>query len=345
MKVQGVYVSSIGTYLPRAVSAEDAIADGLYDQELYDTVGWRGTHVAGGLAAPDMAVLAARDALRRQGDEAETVETFLHSGSFYQGPDEISVPGYIMRELGLDAIPSLDVRQGCNGMLASVEVAIGRLTGAARCGSALITAAENHSTPLIDRWRGFAPGLVMGDGAAAVILDSEEGFAEVVAANSSTMPALEGWHRGENDLLPPQEPTFEPLSLARTVEEFTKSTMPMTEAIELISKFSLDLVQRSIVDADINASDVAALISVNADGRALEQWFLEPLGIPAGRTSWEIGRTMGHMGGCDQFISLDRMLASGAVGPGDHVILHAAAPGWAGTTLAIRIDERPPWRD
>ncbi|MET9357718.1 ketoacyl-ACP synthase III family protein [Streptomyces sp. NPDC006617] len=345
MKVQGVYVSSVGTYLPQPVSAEEAIAQGLYDQELYDTIGWRGTHVAGRQSAPDMAVLAARQALGRQGELSEPVESFLHSGAFYQGPDEVSVPGYIMRELGLDGIPSLDIRQGCNGMLAGVEVAVGRLTGAARCDSALITSAENHSTPLLDRWRGSAPGIVMGDGAAAVTLSSEGGFAEIVAANSSTLPALEGWHRGDDDLLPPQEPMFQPLSVGRTVEEFTKSTMAMTEAIELISKFSLGLVQRSIVDAGINASDVAALISVNADGRALEQWFLEPLGIPAGRTSWEIGRTVGHVGGCDQFISLDRMLASGAVGPGDHVILHAAAPGWTGTTLAVRIAERPPWLD
>ncbi|MFE0818589.1 ketoacyl-ACP synthase III family protein [Streptomyces sp. NPDC058794] len=340
-----MYISSVGTYLPRHVTAEEAIAEGLYDQELYDTVGWRGTHVADGLSAPDMAVRAARTALDRLGEDGEPVASFLHSGAFYQGPAEISVPGYIMRELGLDAIPSLDVRQGCNGMLVSLETAIGQLTGAAQYGNALITAAENHSTPLVDRWRGFAPGIVMGDGAAAVTLSTDGGFAEVLAVNSSTLPLLEGWHRGNDDLLPPQEAKFEPLSLARTVAEFTESVLPMTDAIERISGFSLDLVQRSLVDAGLNASDVAALISVNADGRALEQWFLEPLGIRPKATSWETGRTIGHVGGCDQFISLERMLAAGTLVPGDHAVLHAAAPGWSGTTVAIRITDRPSWLD
>ncbi|MFF8960614.1 ketoacyl-ACP synthase III family protein [Streptomyces sp. NPDC014894] len=345
MNVTGVHLSSVATHLPPHTTAEDAIAQGLYDQELYDTIGWRGTHVAGDLAAPDMAVLAARTALERRADPGEPIESFLHSGAFYQGPDDISVPGYIMRELGLGRIPSLEIRQGCNGMLASLETAVGQLTGAARRGSALITSAENYSTPLIDRWRGFAPAIVVGDGAAAVTLSAESGFAEVLAVNSATLPELEGWHRGDDDLLPPREPRFEPLSLARTVREFTESVMPMTEAIDLISAFSLELLQRSIVDAGINASDVAAVISVNADGRALDQWFLEPLGIPAGRSSWELGRHTGHMGGCDQFVTLDRMLASGAIGAGDHVLLHSAAPGWTGTTAAIRIDDRPSWLD
>ncbi|MGX1887239.1 ketoacyl-ACP synthase III family protein [Streptomyces sp. NPDC055287] len=343
MKVQGVHISSLGTHLPQQVSAVEAIAEGLYDQELYDTVGWRGTHVAGKVAALDMAVAAARTALHRQGPDGEPVESYLHSGAFYQGPDDISKPGYVLRELGLGAIPSLELKQGCNGTLAGIEMATGLMTGAARCGSVLITSAENYSTPLIDRWRGSAPAVVVGDGGAALVLSTTGGFAELVAINSSTLPELEGWHRGNDDLLPPQEPRFEPLSLAKTVAEFTEGVMPMTEAIELISKFSLDLMQRSLVDADLNASDIAALVSLNADGRAIDQWFLQPLGIPADRSSWEIGRHIGHIGACDQVITLERLLADGRLAPGDHVMLHAAAPGWSASTAVLRITDVPSW--
>ncbi|MFI2437502.1 ketoacyl-ACP synthase III family protein [Streptomyces sp. NPDC018693] len=340
-----MHISSLGTHLPEPMSAEDAIAQGLYDQELYDTIGWRGTHVAGKTPALDMAVSAARAALRRLGPEGEPVESLLHAGAFYQGPDEISKPGYILRELGLGAMPSLELKQGCNGTLAGIEVATGFLTGDAGRGSVLITSAENYSTPLVDRWRGSAPAVVVGDGGAALVLSAEGGFAELLAINSSTLPELEGWHRGNDDLLPPQEARFAPLDLARTVAEFTESCMPMTEAIELISKFSLDLMQRSLVDAELNASDIAALISLNADGRAVEQWFLQPLGIPADRSSWEIGRHVGHIGACDQVITLERLLAEGRLTPGDHVMLHAAAPGWSASTAVLRITDVPAWLD
>ncbi|NED88358.1 3-oxoacyl-ACP synthase [Streptomyces sp. SID11233] len=341
MKVEGVFIDSVGVFLPEHVSAEQGVADGLYDEEVYKAGGLTGTHVAGEIPALDMAVAAARTALERSGLDADDIESHIHSGVYHQGPDGSYPPAYVLRELGVGNVPSLHIRQGCNGMLAALEIAVGQITGAAEVETALLTCGQNFSTPLIDRWRGFGDSYILADGAAAAVVSATGGFAELRAINSGTLAELEKWHRGDESLLPPQSTAGEKLAVAERAALFNEREMPLTETVERISEFDLGIVQRSLVDAGINAADLARVVPINQDGRMIEYAVLAPLGLPMSRSSWEFGRGIGHVGAADLLISLDHLVRTGELARGDHVLLLSQGPGWISSSAVVTITDLP----
>ena len=127
MRTEGVYLDSVGVFLPEWMSSEQAVADGLYEEEVWKSSGLTGAHVAGDVAALDMAVTASRTALERSELDPDEIGSHIHSGVFYQGPEGSYPPGYILRELAVEDASSLYLRQGCNWMLTALEVAVGRL--------------------------------------------------------------------------------------------------------------------------------------------------------------------------------------------------------------------------
>ncbi|WP_329587720.1 hypothetical protein OG500_24485 [Kitasatospora sp. NBC_01250] len=59
--------------------------------------------------------------------------------------------------------------------------------------------------------------------------------------------------------------------------------------------------------------------------------------------SWDFGRSVGHMGGSDVIVSLNHMLESGELAPGDHVLLTSSGPGWTCTATVLTILAKPSW--
>ncbi|MEV5205168.1 ketoacyl-ACP synthase III family protein [Streptomyces sp. NPDC053720] len=343
MRTEGVFINSVGVYLPDRVSTEDAVAEGRYDEEVYKASGLTGTHVADGISALEMAVIAAGRAMERSGLDIEDIESHVHSGVYHQGPDGSYPPAYILRELGTGNIPSLHIRQGCNGMLAALDVVIGQMTGAAEVETALLTTGQNFATPLIDRWRGFGDSYILADGAAAAVITRDSGFAEIRSLNSGTLPELERWHRGDEPLLPPRDGSGREVAVAERAALFNEREMSLAETVERISEFDLSIVQRSLVDADLNASDIAKVVPINQDGRMIEYSIMGPLGLPMSRSSWDFGRTVGHVGAADLIISLDHLARTGEVSPGDHVLLLSQGPGWISSAGVVTIKEVPQW--
>ncbi|MFJ9567874.1 ketoacyl-ACP synthase III family protein [Streptomyces fuscichromogenes] len=343
MKVEGVFIDSVGVHLPEHVSAEQGVAEGLYDEEVHQASGLTGTHVARHTPALDMAVSAARSALERCGLDPDDIESHIHSGVYHQGPDGSYPPAYILRELGITDVPSLHIRQGCNGMLAALEIAVGQITGAAEVERALLTCAQNFSTPLIDRWRGFGDSYILADGAAAAVVSAESGFARLRAINSGTLAELEKWHRGEESLLPPQGGGPARVAVAERAALFNEKEMPLAETVERIAEFDLGIIRRSLVDAGLNAADLARVIPINQDGRMIEYSVLAPLGLPMSRSSWDFGRGIGHVGAADLLISLDHLIRAGELAPGDHVLLLSQGPGWISSSAVVTITGIPAW--
>ena len=72
MRLSNFFIESIGLYLPETYSTESAVADGYLDADTREKNGWTGTAVAGDISAPDMAVIATREALRGPAIAAKT---------------------------------------------------------------------------------------------------------------------------------------------------------------------------------------------------------------------------------------------------------------------------------
>lgn len=347
MKTDGVYVDAVGVHIPeQRVSAEQAVAEGRYDDFAvqYGT-GVTAAYIAGDLPALDMAAQAARHAFRRSGKEIDDLDFYVHCTAVQQGPEGYYPPAYVLRELGASGVPSTDVRQHSNGLLAGLEVAVGQLTGAAGAETALVTASENFTSPVFDRWRDFGIGFTASDGGAAVLLSGEGGFAALRAVNSGTMPELEQWHRGTESLLAFREkPSRSPAGATiQLLAYFTENVIPLDKCIEMIRDFELGIVHRSLVDAGLNASDLRWVLAANGDGSMIEQTKMEPLGLPMSRSSWDFGKEYGHMGGCDMAVSLNHLLVNGLVSPGDNILMTTSSAGWVSTSAVLTILEVPDW--
>ncbi len=64
---------------------------------------------------------------------------------------------------------------------------------------------------------------------------------------------------------------------------------------------------------------------------------LKPLGITEDRPLTDWGLSLRHLSGSDQFVGLHRLIETGAVALGDHVLLFGAGSGFTWTTAVVRI--------
>ncbi|MFJ7208089.1 ketoacyl-ACP synthase III family protein [Streptomyces sp. NPDC098789] len=343
MKINGVFIDSLGVHLPEWVASAEAEGASDYARGEFAAAGLKGTHVAGDVPAADMAVLAARSAVTRSSAHLEAIDYHVHGSVYYQVPEGAYAPAYVLRELGAGEIPSLDVQQGCNSMLGGLEAAIGQITGVAKRNNVLITTATNFSTPLINRWGDFGTSSIFSDGAVAAVVNGRSGFAEVRSLTSGTLHSLEQWHRGEESLLPPDGGDRKYFNMGERSQYFVDNVMGFAELFEKFGKFDLGIINEAIVDAGLTSEEISKVISINVDKRMTEHALMRPLGIPMDRLVWEYGSSVGHAGGADIFITLEHAVRTGELVPGDHVLMTSQGPGWVCSATVLTIGELPAW--
>lgn len=244
-------------------------------------------------------------------------------------------------------VPAVEVRQGCNGMLAAMELACGYLAADGRT-AALITGADNFGTPLVDRWRYASAAAVtgrasiLGDAGAAAVLSRRDGFARLSAIGSTSLPELEEMYRGDTPVFPPDCTVARPLDLGARItwfaehrpEAFARAKVSLVEA-------RTALAERTLADAGISAADVTRATHVFSGGRGYIESILDPLGIDAAKGILEFGRGVGHLGTCDHVAGLNHLLETGQLVAGDHVLLLSNAVGIALSCAVIEILHPP----
>ena len=122
MKVTDVYLSGLGVFQPPTVDAGQAARRGEYDPGAYLENRLTGVCVAGDISPPEMAVHAARQALSRAGADPARIGMVMHATTFIQGPEGWHSPSYIQKEIVANASPAMEIRLGCNGMFAGLEL-------------------------------------------------------------------------------------------------------------------------------------------------------------------------------------------------------------------------------
>ncbi|MFJ9819114.1 3-oxoacyl-[acyl-carrier-protein] synthase III C-terminal domain-containing protein [Streptomyces sp. NPDC101151] len=327
------------------MSVDDAPGIGEYQLGEFKAAGLTGTHVAGDEPAVDMAVRAARSAIERSAADTAAIDAHIHGSVYYQVPEGAYAPGYILRELGAGNIPSFDVHQGCNGLLGALEVGIGQLTGAARRDRVLLTTASNFTTPLFNRWNDFGTSSIYSDGAAAAVISSAAGFAQVRSLNSGTLHEIEKWHRGEESLLPPRGEAEKHFNMGERSQHFVDNVMGFAQLFEAFFKFDLGVINESLNDAGVTAEEISKVITINVDTRMVEQALMRPLGIPMDRLCAEYGNKVGHSGGADIFITLEHLARTGELRPGDNVLMTSQGPGWICSSAVLTVTGEPSWSD
>jgi 3-oxoacyl-[acyl-carrier-protein] synthase III len=337
VRTQEFFIKSIGIYLPdvRAVPANAQEDEELRPEGMASYYTFESCAVATGIPAADMAVRAAREALSRAGTG---VDLHIHTQLFRQGPESLSPAGYILHQLGISGIASHEVAQGCNGILAALQVCAGWLTMAHGAAAALVTTSLNAGVSYLDRCRSAGPGTVLGDGAAAAVLGKDSGIARVDVLNSVVFPELEALHRGDAPLLDTDSGVRESVDMLSRSQAFAREQgRDPLDLLEQITKMTAETAQRSLDEAGITAGDLAKVIHPNLSPAVMEASVLRPLNLTLDRSAWDFGRTVGHLGAADYLVSLGHLLRTGQLSAGDRVLLIGGTAGFTVSSAVLTI--------
>ncbi|GAA2278458.1 ketoacyl-ACP synthase III family protein [Nonomuraea roseoviolacea subsp. roseoviolacea] len=339
MRTPDIYLRSIGVHLPPVVSIETAVAEGRYPAEDREHFRLRGAAVAGDVPAPELALRAARHAFERSGGMSpRDLDLMLYADVWHQGPEGWQPQFYLQRHLVGGDVLAMELRQGCCGLFGALQLAAGYLRPG---GTALLVGADNHGSPLVDRWR-MMEGYVVGDGGCALLVTTEPGFAELRAVNVTVLPEAEAVNDGGVPMFPPDATVGRPLDFASRHREFRRRLLARDGAgvMRAIQSTLMVLVDRTLKEAGITLDEVARVAFPHGRWDNVEErasW----LGLTLADTTWEYGAGIGHLGVSDQFVALDHLLAGGALAAGDYVLLVGVGAGKTLACAVLRIRDIP----
>jgi 3-oxoacyl-[acyl-carrier-protein] synthase-3 len=114
--------------------------------------------------------------------------------------------------------------------------------------------------------------------------------------------------------------------------------------VEWVTDRQHGVIRTALADAGVESGDVARWIFPNT-GLGVVNWNVRKrdFGIEEWMTTYEWGRTVGHIGAGDQFAALAYLLESGAVHAGDKVVLVGAGAGFNFGSAVLEIVAEPEW--
>lgn len=342
-----MFISGLGTYIAPTVDIGWAVQRGLYPAEDVERYGLISAAVAGDMPAPEMALLAAQDAVKRCGWPPAEVDLLLYASTWHQGPEGWVPYSHLQRHLVGGRTLATEVRQGCNGMFGALELAACYLRAEPDRRAALLVSADNFGTPMVDRWR-MGPGFVVGDAASAIVLTKEPGFARLLSVCSGTIPEAEGLHRGTEPLFPPGITVGRGVDFEARSEEYRLDAISRNVGTLQMIRVQQELIRvakRTLHEAGVEIGQITRVAFMNYSREAVEQRCMAALMLPASKSSWNFGRTIGHCGASDQIISLDQLVKTGQLAPGDHMLMIGTGPGVITSCAIVEILDSPPWRE
>ncbi|MFC0865911.1 ketoacyl-ACP synthase III family protein [Sphaerimonospora cavernae] len=342
MRWNDIRIAGMGTYLPPAASAKQAVADGRYPADEHEKNQLISALESDGPGAVDMAVAAGRQALERSGVNAEDVALVLHSSMYHQGEDFWTPASYVQRYTVGGTAPAISIDHASNGGMAGLELAASWLAARPDATTALITTGDRYALPGFDRWFSDS-GQVFADGATGLVLSRGRGFGHLLASHSSADPELEEAYRNtESEFSLAPHANGGPLDLRERKRRYMKRVGHQF-VVDRLTEGLLANVERTFSAAGSTISRVSRVVVPNV-GRELLGWeFLTPFGINIDKTVWEWGRHTSHIGAGDQFAGLTYLLESGQLQPRDQVLLVGVGIGFSWTTAVIEIEETPDW--
>ncbi|MFJ4192159.1 ketoacyl-ACP synthase III family protein [Kitasatospora sp. NPDC089509] len=350
MRWEQVYLAGTGVWLADRANAADAVAAGAYDAGEHavnriDSVSAATTGGPDDLAAPEMAVRAARTALRRSGRSAEHVGTVFHSYLWFQGAELWPAAAYVAQHTVGPAVPAFDLLQQCNAGLSGMELAARQLRSAepGRDEAVLLTTADRFAPPAFDRWRAER-GMVYGDGGTALVLSTspEHAVGRLLATATRVDNSLEGLARGTG-FRPGPDAADRPVDLGARTEEHFREHRNLRAATLRTAEVAAESIRAALAEADTPIERIARVV-LNATGHQRMQWQLEQqLGVDERRSTWEFCREVGHLGAGDHVAGLNELLETGELDGGDRVLLVGGGTGYSCTSAVVEITDPAGW--
>ncbi|MER5889403.1 ketoacyl-ACP synthase III family protein [Streptomyces sp. NPDC001941] len=338
-----IHLAGTGAWHPKTVPVDEAVADGRYTREFQRQTGQRRVAVVDDAAdtQPAMAIRAGLRAVERSGLTADRFSLLLHGVATSNGLPGWNAASYVQRHVLDGHGVSFEVHQLSNSAVGSMELACRWLTTGAPGSAALITASDRFGEGAWDRWGAAPPVFVFGDGASAAVLARGDGFARVVCTVTVADTVLEGMQRGAMPFSADPQDGY-PIGFFDRVMEFSDE---LDDGLDEAKRRMADLMaragERAFAEAGLTAADIRHAATPALGREALYEQCLDPLGIDIDRSTWSYAREVGHAGCTDQFAALDHLVGTGALEPGDRVLVAGLGGGYNCTLAVLEVTARP----
>lgn len=333
-----VGVAGCRTWLPKTTeTAEEAVTGARISSREATRNGYAELPCSLDQPAPEMAVLAARDALERAGWDAESLGLMAHAHIYYQGHDFWSPVAYIQNQLGAVNAVGYSLDQMCNGGTGALELAATRLAADGQVRRALVTTADRFAGPAFDRWSSDY-GVAYGDGATALLLGREPGIARLLASVTVLRGDLERMHRGDDEFADAPRAVPGPVSARRTKKAFLARAG--RDAFAVAARDSLrDVIRRALDEAGIGPGDPAVrwCLPPRLGRQVLDEAYRPVLAVNSQVAVPAWGERTGHLGAGDVTANLADLLARDDARPGDIALLIGAGAGFSWSCTVVEV--------
>lgn len=324
------YIVGTGTFLPeRVVTNEElALQIGLDAAQIFKSSGIRSRRwaVAGTLTS-SIATNAARVALRDAGWQPEQLD-YLILGTMT--PDRF-VPGTapaVQALLGAREIPCLDIRAACCNLISALQLAAALVKSGSA--SRIAICLPEIQSKWLDVSAASAPiSMLFGDGAAAVLVSSEEhsGALEIV----DVLLATDGSHA---DALGVRAPGTE-FGCWGGLDDLHPHMAG--QSVILNASRKIPAVCHAVLERNgLTVSEVRWIVPHQANSNLLAQ-IARSLGLPASCGLVNVLESTGNTSSASMGIALDTLRRSGQLKADDCVLLPAFGAGFSWGAALCRV--------
>lgn len=329
---QSVGIKSIGYYLPKQVltSADMALLSGIPAEVFAEKIGIDRKPVAGADEHPcAMGIQAAFDAIAKAGIAPAEIDLIAYCGAGDYDYRFWSPAAKIQHEIGADNAFAFEVRNFCNGGNLGLHICRNMLLADADYRYALVVCSDKLSHLLNYADPACLSTFIMGDGAAAAVLEKGEASNRLLAYHGITDGSLADFLK-----IPAGGTRVHDYSDVRNHLLNVDNPQELERIFaELYLKNYQVVVRASLAKSGYGLDDVHLLLT-NQVKKSLAQQILAALGLRPEQTLVTLPET-GHLGPMDTLYGLALCLEQGKIAPGDIVVLASSAAGfsWAALTL------------
>ncbi|GGG57567.1 3-oxoacyl-[acyl-carrier-protein] synthase 3 [Croceivirga lutea] len=279
-----------------------------------------------------MGVKAAKKAIERAGIDKNDIDFIvfatLSPDYYFPGPGVL-----VQRDLGIDTVGAIDVRNQCSGFVYGISVADQFIkTGMYK--NVLVIGSEVHSRGLDFTTRGRGVSVIFGDGAGAAVLSREEDTSKGIL---STHLHSEGQHAEELSLIAPGMGK-------RWVSDILKDNDPNDESYyphmngqfvfkNAVVRFS-EVIMEGLQTNQLQPTDIDMLIPHQANLR-ISQFVQKKFGLTDDQVFNNIMK-YGNTTAASIPIALTEAWEQGKIKKGDLVVLAAFGSGFTWGSAIIR---------
>ncbi|MFG2296172.1 3-oxoacyl-[acyl-carrier-protein] synthase III C-terminal domain-containing protein [Streptomyces sp. NPDC048603] len=167
---------------------------------------------------------------------------------------------------------------------------------------------------------------------------------------SLALTSLSSWehlYRGDEAMYPPPILLGNQAVLGTRMASYVARRDPDGALLQAVTRDLVRartaLARQVMEEAGVGPADITRVTHVFTGHPRYLASLLRPLGIPPERGLLDLGRAHGHLTSTDQVLGLSHLMETGAVSPGDHILMMANGGSISLACAVVEVLARPDW--